>query len=188
MRRLTLVTLALAAALAGCEALRLPQGSTTGEAPHTTIPTPDPEARRVRKLVDYYHTVERLEPSVVLDRFEAMAAARQTPGCTVARVRSAMLMTRMPTADRASDAEAILAPCLDSPAVRASTRGALAALVARALEWRARNAQANHGAAARQQALEKLRAENAELRKQLEGLKAIEESLQRRDRRNNAEE
>lgn len=171
--------------LAGCQNLpiELPDGA-GGREPDAEEPAPRPRPQPVAlDLLAFYARSDGLGPQALRQRAEALEPRASAPGCSEARLRSAILRLRLPP-EQAGDIERRLAPCTGGSVEPA--RAHLARLLGDLLD--ARRSGASTAAELRQRLseaesrVEALGAENERLREQLEGLKAIERSIQERDR------
>jgi len=170
--------------LAGCQNLpiQLPEGA--GERAPESGAEPGRQRPPVAvELLALYSRSAGLEEAALRQRLEGLEPRASAPGCSEARLRSAILRLHLP-AGEAGDIARRLGPCRgenveperahlaqlldDFAAARRSGRTTAA-------ELRARLAEANRR-------VETLSAEKARLQEQLEGLKAIERSIQERDR------
>lgn len=184
-----LVAAGLLASLSGCEHMpfaELPdeQSSSGGGAASRAVASgmqAEEAGQNVRALLAYYQGLQEA-PMNDLERQALHLSSRVTAGvCDTERLQYAMVAVTMhPPEDRSF--EKLLGPCVDA------TRGAPSSLkyLAYLLEelWRAKAVSRDYSAklGAAQEALENQKAETAKLRKQLEGLKQIEQSIQQRDK------
>ncbi|MGD8709000.1 MAG: hypothetical protein PVF40_01325 [Ectothiorhodospiraceae bacterium] len=182
----------LVALLAGCQLLPVRENDQQQSAAASQAAARDREqeaqARRLADVVSFYRQTADMEEEGLQRRLSVIESDVQPGRCNAARLKSAMLIARLgPRRDVDTDSE-YLAPCTKDPLARYSAEGSLAILVQDLIN--AHSARASSEAKLKDAAaeLKKLRGENAELSKQLEGLKAIERSIQKRDRRQPAEE
>lgn len=189
-RGLTGLALAGTLLLAGCQNLpiELPEGF-GGREPEPEL-EPEPEPTPVRRpppaaidLLALYSRSAGLEADAVRRRLEALEPRASAPGCSEARLRSAILRLRLP-AGEAGDMERRLAPCEGEHVApdRAHLARLLGDLAAARRSGEATAAELRERLAETRRQVEALSAENERLQEQLEGLKAIERSIQERDR------
>ena len=171
MHRRVLAALTLAALVSGCA--KLPIGPPVDEPPE-----PEPLSQALATFADS----RGLSPEALQQRLQVTRDKDAPERCDGAELASAMLLLRLPAKADGVDPESLLQACLDAPGDRAADARRLAMVVARALELRHGEAQAQAATATLKDELAALQQENAQLREQLEGLKAIEESLQQRQR------
>lgn len=184
------ILLTAAMILSGCQLLALP-GATATEA----ALSPEQPVAYVREgdatdeLLSYYRLTGEISQATVPDRIERLRPRLTENRCDEARLRTAMLASRLPAGKGEELGLKLLEPCVEDPFARYSATGVVAILLNDVLENRAARLQAaaarereerRAGDLARQ--VERLQAEVAALEEQLEGLKAIERSIQERDR------
>ncbi len=189
---LTRLTGALVAALliAGCKlpaAAPEDTGSLTIEEP---LPSDDGRNEDAADLLDYYRLTADMAPPTVVGRLGALRGRLEDARCDETRVRTAMLASRLPKGEGGAQlGQGLLEPCVEDPFARYTAAGTIAVLIDDMLAQRAgRHAADAAGAEETERATalaseaERLRAEIADLEKQVEGLKDIERSIQERDR------
>lgn len=174
-----LLALCLGAPLSGCAWLNEQMAKVRPEP--VTPPEPALGEREVSGLLAYYSEI-RDAPERVIERERLLhQAALQAGRCDPTRLRLALVFLRGAELQaRQEIPEDLLLPCLIDPTLTEGGVRGFAALLQTQLRQSA--AQAGRVRAAAQET-EALKKENVELRRQLEGLKAIERSLQDRRRR-----
>lgn len=168
-------------AVTGCQHLPTVRQGDSGSDPQPKPAEPrrDNESRRLFALLDYYRRSAELDEEM-LQRRLAILESRLKPGvCSSTRIRFAILLTRLPPGDAAGDGS-LLAPCTTHPPAGATAEARIAPLLTDLMAARHARAETHAEAQGLESKLADAQAENGKLRKQLEGLKAIEESLQER--------
>lgn len=125
-------------------------------------------------LLAYYHDMGDVDPAVVDREYQRNLAALEE-GCGKARLKLALTLL----SQERSGPRDLLTPCLEAPELRNTALQNLAFLLhtqLQALALAERNTEAAH------KQTQQLTDENQKLRRQVEALKAIERSLQGRDR------
>lgn len=170
--------------LAGCQNLpiQLPERGGGDDGPETSA-EPTPPRPLAPELLALYARSAELDAEILRIRAEALEPRASAPGCSEARLRSAILRLHLPPAE-AGDLERRLAPCRNEgvEAERAHLAALLADLLASRQEAAETTAALRERLAESENRAETLAEENARLEEQLEGLKAIERSIQERDR------
>ncbi|WP_440997738.1 hypothetical protein [Arhodomonas sp. SL1] len=177
MKRKISVTLA-ALALAGCQAL--PE--------HAPPPEPEPEpAQRsaVEGALGAYRRSAGLPEDELRRRLERALSAGRPDVCDAEDLRAAALLLRLPADDSVPEREAVLGDCLETGTAAETPAVDLAALLERALVLQAGHRNAQDELAGLRQEARQLREDNERLGEKLDGLKAIEENLQERERLRN---
>jgi hypothetical protein len=185
------ILLTAAIILSGCHWLIPP----LGPAPQTAEITPvkasasTRDTQSVDALLNYYRLTGEISPAIVPDRIDRLRSHLTEGRCDGTRLRTAMLASRLPPGEGEQLGMKLLEPCVENPFARYSPAGVVAILLNDMLENRAARLEAS-AAHAREQSrarelavqVERLEAEVSALEQQLEGLKAIERSIQQRDR------
>ena len=167
-------------AAAGCQHLPVSGSGNPGSGTPSTHPEvmSDIEHRQLIALLDYYERTSDMDYEALRQRL-AILEPRVRPGrCTAARIRFAMLLTRLPPGEGAGGG--ILAPCTPTPRAGTTAEDLLAPVLRELIAARHARAETHARAQALEDELANTKAENGKLREQIEGLKAIEESLQER--------
>lgn len=169
--------------LHGCAVLS-PEGQTTGAGAGSTPGLFDdkPSDRDLSELLRYYqYTADWSEKALDGERRSLQPALSQGR-CNTERFKMSLIALRAAERSLKLDgpAEDLLKPCLAEPGLAGSGLQGLALLVSTQLREASAGQQRLKAGA---QELEATKRENQELRRQLEGLKAIERSLQDRRRR-----
>ncbi len=194
------ILLTVAMTLSGCRLLASPgaeadatvtEAAVSGE----KLPVYAREGDETDDLLSYYRLTGELSQATVPDRIERLRTRLIEDRCDEARLRTVMLASRLPPGEGEALGLKLLEPCVDDPFARYSATGADAILLNDMFANRAARQQA---AAAREreqrragdlaEEVERLRTEVTALEQQLEGLKAIERSIQERDRERPTEE
>lgn len=176
----------LAIAVAGCEALPLswPAPEPPPPAPEPPVPVaePVPLEDNIAGLLQLYALAEGWDEARQR-RAMATLTERMAPGrCSLERLSAALVGLHLP---RGASPESLLAPCLDEaiPAdVALQQQHGLARVVRDIAQARAQTAELRPEIRRLRQQLEAAATENQRLSEQVESLKAIERSLQLRDR------
>ncbi|MCS4504173.1 hypothetical protein KBTX_01205 [wastewater metagenome] len=176
MKRMMAVFALTAGVLAGCQNL-------PGEWPQQRLP--DTEAGTVATALETVRGSQGLSGDALRQRMARQLENRTDGHCDAAELSAGMLALRLPGDAEPPAIDTLFDDCLDAAATADTAAGVLAAVIADGLHWRGEAAAGNAGNKGLKKALEELRAENAQLRDQLEGLKAIEESLQQREQQRN---
>lgn len=176
MNRCTIIRLTLAFALlaiSGCQALR-PAQQTEPEPPESSLGIENIAAEHAKllSLFSYYRDLTGWSEQVIDDQIEVMRALLGT-GCSERRLRLALALLHQGAATEPG----LLESCQQSDTGPATAK--LALLLEDQLKKHAQRQAALREALAE---LEQRKQENVELRRQLDGLRAIERSLQGRDR------
>lgn len=169
----------LVLALAGCTTpFRLPQIGASESPPGDVGDVGD---RDLNAVLAYYHSMDN-QPARVIDQEREYYQAAVVDGrCDSARMRLGLVLLRAAELGmRFEGSEQVLRPCTVDPELIGSNVYYLADLIRAQLRSRTSQQSRHHGIAQEAEALKK---ENLELRRQVEGLKAIERSLQDRRRR-----
>lgn len=172
----------LAAALAamGCQHLPTVGQDDAGSAPATRpAGTRDAETRQLFSLLNYYERSSALDEETVHRRLAILESRLDPQRCSAARIRFAILLTRLP-ASAGAPGDGPLAPCTYNPHAGKTAEELLAPLLSDLMTARHTGAESRTEAQSLANKLADMQAENGKLRKQLEGLKAIEQSLQKR--------
>jgi len=183
LRTSAALTVVLAALLlSGCAQLFPARGE-----PASSQPTVDEihsrrEAEALSNLLDFYRRSASMAPEELARRLDVQRKQLDKGRCDDARLRSAILVSRLPAHKRSADAEHLLGPCLEDPFKRYSDKGGLAMALHDLLITQVRAEEQANAAEKLAEAKKSLSEENAKLRKQLDGLKAIERSIQQRDK------
>lgn len=181
--KLILLTV-LGLSLAGCSLLE-----SLREPPEPTAPAEsDPPSRDgivsdadLPWLLAYYRDMEGLSEQVIEREQLNSRAGLEAGRCNAPRLQLALVLLRgLESGLRPEVPEDLLRPCLEDPLLANSGIQHFAFMLQGQIS-RAGAAQVRSRAAV--QELESLKRENAELKRQVEGLKAIERSLQDRRRR-----
>lgn len=180
------VSAGLVASLAGCGHMPFAElpGEQGGGHAGRNLPSgmqAEEAGQQVRALLAYYQGLQEA-PMTDLERRALHLSSRVTPGvCDTERLQYAMVAVTMhPPQDQGF--EKLLGPCVEA------TRGAPSSLkhLAYLLEelWRTKAVSQDYRTKLKsaREALDNEKAETAKLRKQLEGLKQIEQSIQQRDK------
>ena len=177
--RLMLIPLILLL-VTGCQYFPVRNGQNTR--PHSTAVLTRPEATQISELLSYYKGLNGLDEDGLKTRLAQLRGSWEKGDCGTARLKSAMILSQLSASGDNSGGNAALAPCLDDAFTQDSAEGKLALLLRDLIETRrvASGAQAEIRNYHRQ--LKTLQDENQKLHKQLEGLKAIEKSIQQRNR------
>lgn len=163
-------------ALAGCNTpLRLPPLESE------RVPNAALDDRELNQLLAFYRGLEgRSEASLERER-KFYKAASIDGRCDDARMRLALVLLRgVEAGQRVEGADSVLQPCLVDRELKDTNAQHLAYLIHAQLRSRTSEQSRYHTAI---QDYEVLKRDNQELRRQVEGLKAIERSLQDRRRR-----
>lgn len=177
--RLTLIPLVLLL-VTGCQ--YFPTRNGQDERAHSAVELARPEAGQISRLLSYYRDLDGLDEDGLKTRLAQLRGGWEKDGCGTVRLKSAMILSQLAAYGSDPGTDAVLDPCLDDASNRSSAEGKLALLLQELIETRrvASGAQAEiedyHGQ------LKALQDENQKLHKQLEGLKAIEKSIQQRNR------
>ena len=194
MRWLCLALTGAALTLAsGCQNLPL-----VGELPEQTqeqpvsSPPPDTEApaqtdgRQLAGLLDYYRGVQMAPRGVLRERSKYLAAQVTAGECDPWRLKYAMVTKALTPPEDIARARELLAVCVESNLRNNRAVGKLALLLAELWETQAVSVRYQNQLQQTRQQLDREQAQSAKLREQLEGLKAIEQSIQQRDREKGA--
>lgn len=189
-RRRLALGLALAALTSGCQNLplgrELPE-NTAGQGPESepgaAVETPSQtRSRQLAGLLDYYRGV-KMAPRGVLEERRTYLETLVTEGeCDPWRLKYAMVTKALIAPGDIDEATALLKICLESDARDHRGVRAFAGLLEELWQTEAVSLRYRTQLQAARQKLENEQAETAKLREQLEGLKAIEQSIQQRDR------
>ena len=177
---LTLILLAVLLAVAGCQ--YFPVRSHEDSDDLGGVELTRPEARRIANLLSYYKGLNGLGYSRLKTRLDQLEHGLEKGDCSTDRLKSAMVLSRLSAHGGVRNGDALLGPCLNNAFSRYSPEGKLALLLRDLIETR----KAAHGAQANietyQSRLKTLQEENRKLHEQLDGLRAIEKSIQQRNR------
>lgn len=183
-------TLLLSLVLTGCP-LALPDSAEPEPPPVGEALEPVQERDEASEALNYYRFAAELSEAGVENRIRRLEPMIQGEQCSRERVRLAVLFSRLPEGIGDDRSQALLTPCLEDPFARHSGLGAFAALLDDVIASRQARRDVQEAATraereARQQAeeLTTLQETVDALEEQLEGLKAIERSIQERDRQN----
>lgn len=176
--RLLLIPLILLL-VTGCQYFPVRNGQDTR--PHSTAVLTRPEATQISELLSYYRGLSGLDEDGLKIRLAQLRSSWEEDDCGMVRLKSAMILSQLSVNKDEPGGNAALAPCLDDAFTRNSAEGKLAILLRDLIETRrvANGAQTEIRDYHRQ--LKTLQDENQKLHKQLEGLKAIEKSIQQRN-------
>lgn len=177
--RLTLIGLAFLL-LTGCQ--RFPTRDSRTASTFSSEQITLSEARQISNLLSYYRDLNGLGEGILKARLIQLGSGLEKDGCSTARLKSAMILSQLPSQSATSGANAVLKPCLDEAFAGDSTQSKLALLLRDLIETRGAARGALAQAEDYQHKLKVLEDENQKLHKQLEGLKAIEKSIQQRNR------
>lgn len=172
MTRMMAVLALTAGTLAGCQNL-------PGDWPQRQ--RPDTGTATVARALEAVRGSQGLSGDALRQRIARQLERRTHGHCDAAELSAGMLALRLPGATEPPAIDTLFDDCLDVADTADTTIGVLAAVIADGLYWRGEAAAGRAGNKGLKQAIEELRADNAQLREQLEGLKAIEESLQQRE-------
>jgi hypothetical protein len=177
--RLTLILLVLLL-VTGCQYFPTRNGQDART--YTAVERARPETGQISRLLSYYGDLDGLDEDRLKTRLAQLRNGWMGDGCSTVRLKSAMILSQLPAQESDSDANTVLDPCLGDAFIRSSAEGKLALLLQDLIETRkvASGAQAEIKDYHRQ--IKALQDENQKLNKQLEGLKAIEKSIQQRNR------
>ncbi|MBA1146256.1 hypothetical protein H0Z60_04210 [Ectothiorhodospiraceae bacterium WFHF3C12] len=181
--------LVLAAMLGGCQNLpfgaELPGANTEQE---TAAPQPAPEtaaqarSRQLAGLLDYYRGVQ-MAPRGVLEEREKYLVDLVTEGeCDPWRLKYAMVSKALAAPGDIEKVRSLLTGCMEPNQRENGAVSTFAYILEELWETEAVSVRYREQLEATRKKLDSEQAETAKLRKQLEGLKAIEESIQQRDR------
>ena len=177
---LTLILLAVLLAMAGCQYFPIRSHQDSGDL--SGVELTQPQARRIASLLSYYKGLNGLGYNRLRIRLDQLQHGLEKDDCSTDRLKSAMVVSRLPAYGGPREGNALLDPCLDNAFSRYSPEGKLALLLRDLLETR----KAAYGAQANietyQNRLKALQEENRKLHEQLDGLRAIEKSIQQRNR------
>lgn len=179
--QLTLICLAFLL-LTGCQRLLIRDGNSQPTSAARSEQITSSEAREISSLLNYYRDLNGLGEGILQARLVQLGSGLEKDGCGTARLKSAMILSQLPSKSAASGASAVLKPCLDEAFAGHSAQSKLALLLRDLIETRSAARGAEIQAADYQHKLKVLEDENQKLHKQLEGLKAIEKSIQQRNR------
>ena len=178
--------LLLAAALAGCEALPLswPVAEPPPPEPEPPPPVaePVPLEDNVAGLLQLYALSADWDDARRRRALATLTGRMAAEGCSLERISAALVGLHLP---RDATPEALLTPCLGDATpgdVTLQQERGLAQLVDEVRKARAASAALRPEIARLRQQLEAAAADNQRLSEQVESLKAIERSLQLRDR------
>ncbi|MDN5848498.1 MAG: hypothetical protein L0H63_02520 [Nitrococcus sp.] len=179
--RLTLIPLVLLL-VTGCRYFPISNGgAASGVGTHDAVELTHSQARQIAELLSYYRTLNGLGE----DRLRTLLAQLQGDlkeyGCGTARLKSAMILSQLSAKESDPSAGAILGICLYDVFTRYSPEGKLALLLRDLIEARRAASRAQSETSNYHHKLRALQDENKKLHKQLEGLKAIEQSIQQRN-------
>lgn len=142
-----------------------------------------PPATRDQDLIDllsYYQELGGRSAESLQQERRFYRAALVADRCSTARMRLGLVLLRLPEAIKPDpDSRHLMAPCLPETGDGRSLH-LLAQLIDQQLQARAQSQAQQQGAS---QTLEALKRDNQELRRQVDGLRAIERSLQNRRHR-----
>lgn len=177
---LTLIFLVLPLMMmTGCRYFPVENGQDTN-APGT-VELARPDAKRIAELLGYYRGLDRLDQNGLKTRLTGLRGSLKKNDCSTVRLKSAMIISKLPNHENDPSSQTILDPCLNNAFNRYSAAGKLAFLLQDLIETR----KTADGAQAEVQnyhhQVKTLQDENEKLHKQLEGLKAIEKSIQQRN-------
>ncbi|WP_018719358.1 hypothetical protein [Arhodomonas aquaeolei] len=178
MKRMMAVLALTATALAGCQNLHR-------KAPPPQQQLPDTEPGPVAMALQAVRGSQGLSGDELRERMTHQLAERTDGRCDAAELSAGILALRLPGNAEPPAIDGLFDDCLDAAATADTPAGVLAAVIADGLYWRGEAAAGHAGNKGLKTAIQELRAENAQLRDQLEGLKAIEESLQQREQQRN---
>jgi len=178
--------LAIAASTAGCTLLGLPAPESGGSAPISQPSTPPTVVDDdVSQALRYYRELQTMTEKSIERERQLNVAAVTAERCDVARLRLGLVFLRgSELSMRQEIPDDLLKPCLIDPTLADTSSQNLAHLLQAQLR-EASSTNARYRSAV--QEAEMLRKENTELKRQLDGLKAIERSLQDRRRRQTEE-
>lgn len=181
-------TLLLGLVLSGCP-LALPERGQGEPGPVDEALERNGERDEASEALHYYRFTGELSEAGVESRIRRLEPQVREAVCNRDRLRLAMLFSRLPESIGDDRSREVLGPCLENAFARHSGLGAFAALLDEIVASRqagreAQQAEARAERQAREQAEEvsTLRDTIGALEEQLEGLKAIERSIQERDR------
>ena len=189
-RRL-LAAVLLASWLSGCEWLPL---SLPGEEPPPAEPPPPPALaeplpleENVAGVLMLYRLYGEWEEPRLREALQTLSGRLEPGRCEPARISAGLVAVNLPSGAAPAD---LLDPCLpaggaaasEEPDPLAQLKRNLALLLRDMLRLRATQAEARREVQQLRSGLSEAAEENARLRKQVESLKAIEQSLQQRDR------
>ncbi|MDN5936809.1 MAG: hypothetical protein L0H75_11680, partial [Nitrosospira sp.] len=133
------------------------------------------------ELLSYYRALNGLNEEQLRARLTQLRGELEKYGCGTARLQSAMILSQLSAKKSDPSIQAILGLCLNDLYTQYSAEGKLALLLQDLVEARRAASRAQAETSNNQHKLRALQDENRELHKQLEGLKAIEKSIQQRN-------
>ncbi|HET8701759.1 MAG TPA: hypothetical protein VFL97_08855 [Nitrococcus sp.] len=139
-------------------------------------------ADQIFELLSYYRGLQGLDENGLKTLLAQLRDSWGEDDCSMIRLKSAMVLSQLPVNESDTGANAILDPCLGSAFSQSSAKGKLAFLLRDLIEARRAASGAQAEARGYHHQLKALQDENQKLHKQLEGLKAIEKSIQQRNR------
>jgi hypothetical protein len=151
---------------------QLPQRETPAQA----------RGRELAALLDYYRGVQMAPRAVLEERSDHLADWVQEGECSTWRLKYAMVTKALVPPEGIPDARKHLDVCLAATPRADRALSGFAYLLEELWEAEAVSVQYRDQLQRTRQQLESEQSETAKLRKQLEGLKAIEKSIQQRDR------
>ncbi|MCO6439647.1 MAG: hypothetical protein J5I81_00905 [Nitrococcus mobilis] len=176
---LTLILLILPLMMPGCRYFPLENGQDASSQGAAELTRPDP--RGIAELLGYYRGLDGLDENGLKTRLTRLQSRLQKDDCSTVRLKSAMILSKLSAHSGGPNSQTILDPCLNNAFNRYSAAGKLAFLLQELIETR----KAADGAQAELQnyhyRIKTLQDENEKLHKQLEGIKAIEKSIQQRN-------
>ncbi len=176
---LTLIFFILPLMMPGCRYFPVENGQDENDQRTAALARPEP--RVIAELLGYYQDLDRLDENGLKTRFSGLQGRLQKDECNTARLKSAMILSKLSVHSGGPSSQAILDPCLNNAFNRYSAAGRLAYLLQDLIETR-KTADETHAELQNyHHQIKTLQDENEKLHKQLEGLKAIEKSIQQRN-------
>lgn len=176
---LTLILLILPLMITGCRYFPVENGRDANAPGTAELARPD--AKRIAELLGYYRGLDSLDQNGLKTRLTGLQGSLEKDDCSTVRLKSAMILSKLSAHESGPSSQTVLDPCLNNAFNRYSAAGKLAFLLQDLIETR----KAADGAQAELQnyhyQIKTLQDENEKLHKQLEGLKAIEKSIQQRN-------
>ncbi|MDN5872013.1 MAG: hypothetical protein L0H73_15005 [Nitrococcus sp.] len=185
MRKLRLTLIALVVLLVtGCQYFPSRNGgAVSGLGTHDAVELTRSQARQIAELLSYYRALEGLGEDRLRAHLARLQGDLEEYGCDTARLKSAMILSQLSAKESDPGAAAILGICLNDVFTQYSPEGKLALLLRDLIEARRAASRAQSEARNYHHETRALQDENQKLHKQLEGLKAIEQSIQQRNER-----
>lgn len=176
---------AVLSVLNGCQQLPIVHEQSRQQPPTETQldePPGQVRGREVATLLDFYRGVEMAPRAILEERARYLAERVQEGKCDSWRLKYAMIKKALAPPAEIPESRELLTVCLTAKPRSNGALGEFAYLLEELWEAEAVSMQYRNQLQQTRRALENERGETAKLRKQLEGLKAIEQSIQQRDR------